>query len=88
MVATNSYALKTINGLVDRMIGKPFSFRCIGSTSLALAGVAAGQLDVFFDCRSHIWDLAAGYLLVKEAGGKFTSDGVDIIATNGKVEYS
>ena len=69
MVATNSYALKTINGLVDRMIGKPFSFRCIGSTALALAGVAAGQLDVFFDCRSHIWDLAAGYLLVKEAGG-------------------
>ena len=31
--------------------------------------MAAGQLDVFFDCRCHIWDLAAGYLLVKEAGG-------------------
>ena len=69
MVATNSYALKTINGLTDRMIGKPFCFRCIGSTALALAGVAAGQLDVFFDCRCRIWDLAAGYLLVKEAGG-------------------
>ena len=69
MVATNSYALKNINGLVERMIGKPFCFRCIGSTALALAGVAAGQLDVFFDCRCHIWDLAAGYLLVKEAGG-------------------
>ena len=69
MVATNSYALKNINGLVDRMIGKPFCFRCIGSTALALAGVAAGQLDVFFDCRCHIWDLAAGFLLVKEAGG-------------------
>ena len=25
--------------------------------------------DVFFDCRCHVWDLAAGYLLVKEAGG-------------------
>ena len=69
MVSTNSYALKNINGLVERMIGKPFCFRCIGSTALALAHVAAGQLDVFFDCRCHIWDLAAGYLLVKEAGG-------------------
>ena len=69
MVSTNSYALKTTNGLIDRMVGKPFSFRCIGSTALALAGVAAGQLDVFFDCRCHLWDLAAGYLLVKEAGG-------------------
>ena len=36
---------------------------------MALAGVAAGQLDVFFDCRCHLWDLAAGFLLVKEAGG-------------------
>ena len=31
--------------------------------------MAAGQLDVFFDCRCHIWDLAAGYLLIQEAGG-------------------
>ena len=69
MVATNSYALKNVNGLAERMIGKPFCFRCIGSTAIALAGVASGQLYVFFDCRSHIWDLAAGYLLVKEAGG-------------------
>ena len=69
MVSTNSYALKNINGLSDRMIGKPFCFRCLGSTALALAQVAAGQLDVFFDCRCHLWDLAAGYLLVKEAGG-------------------
>ena len=69
MLATNSYAIKNIDGLVSRMIDQPFCFRCIGSTALALAQVAAGQLDAFFDCRCHIWDLAAGYLLVKEAGG-------------------
>ncbi len=69
MVATNSYALRTVNGLTDRIINNPFCFRCVGSTALALAQVAAGQLDVFFDCRCHIWDLAAGYLLVQEAGG-------------------
>lgn len=69
MVATNSYALRTLNGLIDKIIKNPFCFRCVGSTALALAQVAAGQLDVFFDCRCHIWDLAAGYLLVQEAGG-------------------
>ncbi|MGN0919187.1 MAG: inositol monophosphatase family protein [Alphaproteobacteria bacterium] len=69
MVSTNSYALRSINGLLERIIGKPFCFRCIGSTALSLAQVAAGQLDVFFDCRSHLWDLSAGYLLIKEAGG-------------------
>ena len=69
MVATNAYALKNIKGLVDRITGQPFCFRCVGSTTLALAQVAAGQLDAFFDCRCHVWDLAAGYLLVKEAGG-------------------
>ena len=69
MVATNSYALRTVNGLIDKIIKNPFCFRCLGSTALALAQVAAGQLDVFFDCRCHIWDLAAGYLLIQEAGG-------------------
>ena len=69
MVSTNSYALKNLNGILERMVGEPFCFRCLGSTSLALAGVASGQLDAFFDCRCHIWDLAAGYILVKEAGG-------------------
>ena len=69
MVSTNSYALRTLNGLIDKVVKNPFCFRCLGSTALALAQVAAGQLDVFFDCRCHIWDLAAGYLLVQEAGG-------------------
>ena len=69
MVATNSYALRTVDGMIDKIIKNPFCFRCVGSTALALAQVAAGQLDVFFDSRCHIWDLAAGYLLVQEAGG-------------------
>ena len=40
-----------------------------GSTTLALASVAAGQSDVFMESRIHLWDIATGYLLVKEAGG-------------------
>ena len=69
MVSTNSYALKNVNGILERLVGEPLCFRCLGSTALELASVAAGQLDAFFDCRCHIWDIAAGLLLVKEAGG-------------------
>lgn len=41
-----------------------------GSTALDLAYVAAGRLDAFWDCRMAPWDLAAGALLVTEAGGR------------------
>lgn len=34
-----------------------------------LALVAAGQADVYFQCGLHSWDMAAGALLVQEAGG-------------------
>ncbi len=43
--------------------------RCIGSTALALAYVAAGRFDCFVQKGAQPWDLAAGLLLVKEAGG-------------------
>lgn len=69
MVSTNSYALKNVNGILERLVGDPLCFRCLGSTTLEMALVAAGQLDAFFDCRCHIWDVAAGILLIREAGG-------------------
>ncbi len=40
-----------------------------GSAALDLAYVAAGRLDGFFEKGLHPWDLAAGSLLVTEAGG-------------------
>ena len=69
MVATNSYSLKKVKGLLTRFGETSCCLRCLGSTALALAGVAAGQLDAFFDARCHSWDMSAGFLLVKEAGG-------------------
>lgn len=44
--------------------------RC-GSAALDLADVACGRLDVFFELRLSPWDVAAGALLVEEAGGRF-----------------
>ena len=46
-----------------------FSFRKSGSAALDLAYVAAGRLDGFFHNHINLWDVAAGSLMVKEAGG-------------------
>lgn len=48
------------------------TFRHLGSAALALAYVAAGKLDGFWIDHLHPWDLAAGKLLIEEAGGKLT----------------
>lgn len=40
-----------------------------GAASLDLAYVAAGRYDGFWERELNLWDIAAGYLLVKEAGG-------------------
>lgn len=44
--------------------------RMAGSSALALAHVAAGRLDAFWMTGLRPWDIAAGALLVKEAGGR------------------
>ena len=67
--------------------------RYSGSAALDLAYVAAGRLDGFFGLNLKLWDLAAGVLFVKEAGGmtvdieggeSYLQTG-DIIAGNPKV---
>lgn len=40
-----------------------------GAAALDLAWVAAGRFDGFWERELHIWDIAAGVILVKEAGG-------------------
>ena len=47
--------------------------RCSGSASLDLAYVSAGRLDGFFQNKLNIWDIAAGVLLIEEAGGKINN---------------
>lgn len=43
-----------------------------GSAAIDMANVACGKLDAFFECILSPWDYAAGYVLVKEAGGQVT----------------
>ena len=64
-----------------------------GSAALDLCYVAAGRLDGFWELRLHAWDVAAGLLIVEEAGGR-TSDlngnppprsGEECLASNGRI---
>jgi myo-inositol-1(or 4)-monophosphatase len=47
--------------------------RRMGSAALNLSYVAAGQLDGFWATETHAWDIAAGLLIVREAGGIMTA---------------
>jgi myo-inositol-1(or 4)-monophosphatase len=49
--------------------------RVLGSAALGLAAVAVGRLDGYWELRLGPWDVAAGALLVEEAGGRVTSLG-------------
>ena len=46
-----------------------FTFRRTGCAALDMAYVAAGRIDGYFQKKLNIWDIAAGVILVKEAGG-------------------
>jgi len=55
------------SGVIDKKI--EFSFRKSGSAALDMAYTACGRYDGFFQRNLHLWDIAAGLILVKEAGG-------------------
>lgn len=50
------------------LLGEVRAVRVLGSLALSLAWVASGKLDLFVG-RGHPWDVAAGMLMVEEAGG-------------------
>ncbi len=82
--AVKFYAYQKLNNL---------GCRHFGTAALELAYVAGGRIESFIFAGAHIWDIAAGVLLVKEAGGHVTDfkgktwslESNDIVASNGKV---
>lgn len=66
--------------------------RRIGAASVDLAYVASGRLDAFYEDWLKPWDLAAGWLLVEEAGGRVSDFSGEtlrfhepLLASNGRV---
>ena len=54
---------------MDTIIPEVAGIRRSGSAALDLAWIAAGRYDIFWERGLSIWDIAAGVLLVREAGG-------------------
>ena len=73
-------------------IPKARGLRRLGSAAYDLANIAAGVLDGYWELNLSIWDVAAGILLVEEAGGKVImlgdKRGVSLIAGNQSVAQS
>jgi myo-inositol-1(or 4)-monophosphatase len=57
---------------VEYFLGKGQGLRRIGAAALDLCFVARGWMDGYFESDLNSWDLAAGALIVIEAGGKVT----------------
>jgi len=74
--------LKELHQVSQRVAG----VRRFGSAALDLAWVAAGRYDGYWERDLKPWDIAAGVLMVTEAGGKITSaDGDDDVLAAGSV---
>lgn len=76
-----------------KVVSKGLPVRRLGSAALDLCWVACGRFDGFWEYNLNAWDIAAGYLIVLEAGGKvsdfsgekYTVWDKETLATNGKI---
>jgi myo-inositol-1(or 4)-monophosphatase len=79
---------------LDYLMRHTHGVRRIGAASADLCFLACGRLDAFFEYNLNAWDVAAGALIVKEAGGTVSDFsggnewlfGKEIVCTNGKVK--
>jgi myo-inositol-1(or 4)-monophosphatase len=75
-------ARREIAELQDKVAG----FRRFGAASLDMAFVAAGRLDGYWERNLSPWDIAAGQIMVREAGGIISGvEGHDNALTTGHV---
>lgn len=80
-------------GPFSRFVVRAQAVRRAGSAALAIAHVAVGRTDAFWERGLHAWDMAAAALLVEEGGGvvsdyeglPLTIEKGEIVATNGRL---
>jgi myo-inositol-1(or 4)-monophosphatase len=97
MVTGFPYAISDIArdylAVLSEMVQHGQGVRRLGSAALDLAWVSAGRFDGYYEIRLNPWDVAAGALLVTEAGGRVSDFvgtdnfvfGRQIVATNGLI---
>lgn len=59
-------------GLFGQFVARARAVRRLGSAALDLCYVAAGRMDGFWEQHLKVWDIAAGALIVAEAGGRIS----------------
>ena len=65
----------------------------MGSAAIDIAYVACGRFEVFYEYGLHPWDICAGIIILREAGGRISDfsggernlDGEEIVAANSNV---
>jgi myo-inositol-1(or 4)-monophosphatase len=80
--------------LVERLMHVAGGVRSLGSPALTLCAIAAGRLEAYCEYAMDAWDIAAGQLILQEAGGTLTqfdgrphttADRADVVASNGLI---
>jgi myo-inositol-1(or 4)-monophosphatase len=71
---------------------KARKLRAMGSAALDMAYVATGRLDAYIEQGVNLWDIAAGVILIEEAGGvvdweKKPDGGYRVCAHSGRIDY-
>ena len=79
--------------LLQQMVHRARKCRVLGSAALDMAYVACGRFDAYIEQGISLWDIAAGWLLVENAGGTVDlrpredmKDKYSIVASNGVID--
>jgi myo-inositol-1(or 4)-monophosphatase len=79
--------------LLQEMVHRARKCRLMGSAALDLAYVACGRLDAYIEQGISLWDIAAGWILVENAGGTVEmkprtdmKEKYSIVASNGVID--
>lgn len=92
-LAKTGETINTNFPLLQQMIHRVRKCRVLGSAALDLAYVACGRFDAYIETGISLWDIAAGALLVENAGGTVDlrprenmKDKYSIAASNGRID--
>ncbi len=85
--------VQDVVALFGAFVAESRAVRRLGSAAIDLCYVACGRFDGFWEERLHPWDIAAGALIITEAGGMVTGLGGEpfvsrhgsIVASNGRI---
>ena len=89
----NQAALEACLRATNIISSRVRTVRMLGSAAIMLSWVATGRLTSYFEADLNVWDIAAGSLIIQEAGGEVTDVWGkefnimtrNLVASNGKI---